>query len=87
MNGVMPIIKRINDAPYQWKVIPAPLKKIANLEKKLPASFISQDGFSLTSKAKAYFRPLIEGEIGPRITMVYKPGRMQMVEKKLKPWA
>ena len=87
MNGVMPIIKRINDAPYKWKVIPAPLKKIANLEKKLPASFISQDGFSLTSKAKAYFRPLIEGETGPRKTMAYKPGRMQMVEKKLKPWA
>jgi 6-phosphofructokinase len=28
MNGVMPIIKRINDRPYKWKVIPAPLKKI-----------------------------------------------------------
>jgi hypothetical protein len=30
---------------------------------------------------------LIEGETGPRKTMAYKPGRMQMVEKKLKPWA
>jgi 6-phosphofructokinase 1 len=86
MNGVMPIIKRINDRPYKWKVIPAPLKKIANVEKKLPSSFITQDGFSLTSKAKAYFRPLVEGETGPRKTMVYKTGRMQMVKKKLKPW-
>ena len=87
MNGVMPVIKRLGDAPYKWKVIPASLKKIANVEKKLPASFISKDGFSLTGKAKAYFRPLIEGETVTRQTINFTSGKMQMVEKKLKPWA
>ena len=87
MNGVMPVIKRLGDAPYKWKVIPASLKKIANVEKKLPASFISKDGFSLTGKAKAYFRPLIEGETVTRQTINFTSGKMQMVKKKLKPWA
>ncbi|MDA1341572.1 MAG: 6-phosphofructokinase [Proteobacteria bacterium] len=87
MNGVMPVIKRLGDAPYKWKVIPASLKKIANVEKKLPASFIGKDGFSLTGKAKAYFRPLIEGETATRQTINFTSGKMQMVKKKLKPWA
>ena len=87
MNGVMPVIKRLGDAPYKWKVIPASLKKIANVEKKLPASFIGKDGFSLTGKAKAYFRPLIEGETVTRQTINFTSGKMQMVKKKLKPWA
>ncbi|MDA7796529.1 6-phosphofructokinase [Gammaproteobacteria bacterium] len=87
MNGVMPIIQRISDSPYQWKVVPAPLNKIANVEKKLPANFISKDGFSLTSKAKAYFQPLVEGDSDPKRTMSYKAGKMHMVQKKLKPWA
>ena len=87
MNGVMPIIQRISDSPYKWKVVPAPLNKIANVEKKLPANFISKDGFSLTSKAKAYFQPLVEGDSDPKHTMSYKAGKMHMVQKKLKPWA
>jgi len=87
MNGVMPIIQRISDSPYQWKVVPAPLNKIANVEKKLPANFISKDGFSLTSKAKAYFQPLVEGDSDPKRIMSYKAGKMHMVQKKLKPWA
>lgn len=87
MNGVMPIIQRISDSPYKWKVVPAPLNKIANVEKKLPANFISKDGFSLTSKAKAYFQPLVEGDSDPKRTMSYEAGKMHMVQKKLKPWA
>ena len=87
MNGVMPIIQRISDSPYKWKVVPAPLNKIANVEKKLPANFISKDGFSLTSKAKAYFQPLVEGDSDPKRIMSYKAGKMHMVQKKLKPWA
>ena len=41
LNGVMPVIKRISSSPYKWEVVPASLTKIANVEKKLPASFIS----------------------------------------------
>jgi ATP-dependent phosphofructokinase / diphosphate-dependent phosphofructokinase len=87
MNGVMPVIKRISNSPYRWQVVPAPLSKIANIEKKLPASFISKDGFGLTNKAKVYFQPLIEGEVKSRNKIIYEPGKMQLVAKKLRPWS
>jgi 6-phosphofructokinase 1 len=37
LNGVMPIIKRKSSTPYKWEVVPAPLTKIANVEKKTTA--------------------------------------------------
>ena len=55
LNGVMPIIKRKSSMPYQWEVVPAPLTKIANVEKKLPAGFISKDGLGMTKRARSYF--------------------------------
>ena len=63
LNGVMPIIKRKSSAPYRWEVVPAPLTKIANVEKKLPAGFISRDGMGMTKRARSYFQPLIEGKV------------------------
>ena len=86
LNGVMPVIKRISSSPYRWKVIPEPLTKIANVEKKLPASFISNDGFGMTKKAQNYFQPLIEGRSAEGKNINYQTGKMQMVPKKLKAW-
>ena len=65
MNGVMPIIVRGKGEKYTWKIEPAPLSKIANVEKKLPKSFISKDGFNVTNKAIKYLRPLIVCEAFP----------------------
>ena len=62
LNGVMPIIVRKKTKRYSWEIKPAPLSKIANLEKKLPASFISKDGFNVTPNAIKYLMPLIQGE-------------------------
>ena len=53
-NGVMPVIKRKSSSPYKWEIVPAPLKKIANVEKKLPAGFIASDGFGMTNKARQF---------------------------------
>jgi 6-phosphofructokinase 1 len=61
-NGVMPVIKRKSSKPYRWEVVSAPLTKIANVEKKLPAGFITKDGFGMTKRARNYFQPLIEGK-------------------------
>jgi 6-phosphofructokinase 1 len=58
----MPVIVRTSDAPYRWKIEPAPLAKIANREKKMPRSFISRDGFGITAAARRYLAPLIRGE-------------------------
>ena len=62
MNGVMPVIVREKGVKYSWKIAPVSLSKIANVEKKLPKSYISGDGFNVTSKAIKYLRPLIKGE-------------------------
>ena len=86
LNGVMPIIKRKSSMPYQWEVVPAPLTKIANVEKKLPAGFISKDGLGMTKRARSYFQPLIEGKVTNIKTTNYQAGKMEMVPKKLKSW-
>jgi 6-phosphofructokinase 1 len=65
MNAVMPVIVRTSDAPYRWKVEPAPLIKIANREKKMPKGFISRDGFGITAAARRYLAPLIQGDAPP----------------------
>ncbi|WP_282278202.1 6-phosphofructokinase [Stenotrophomonas sp. PS02297] len=61
-NSVMPVIVRTSDAPYRWKIEAAPLSKVANHEKKMPAGFIRKDGFGITGKARRYLQPLIRGE-------------------------
>ena len=64
-SGVMPVIKRISDQPYRWRVEAADLKRIANKEKKLPKGYISRNGFGITPAARAYLEPLIRGEAYP----------------------
>ncbi len=61
-NATMPVIVRTSDAPYRWKIEAAPLAKVANREKKLPAGFIRRDGFGITAAARRYLQPLIRGE-------------------------
>jgi len=61
----MPVIVRNSDAPYRWKIEAAPLDRIANREKKMPANFIRKDGFGITSAARRYLEPLIRGEAYP----------------------
>ncbi|MCJ7591711.1 MAG: 6-phosphofructokinase [Woeseiaceae bacterium] len=63
--AVMPVIKRISDQPYRWKIESAPLSRIANKEKKLPRHYISKDGFGITAAARRYLQPLITGENYP----------------------
>ena len=64
-SGVMPVIRRLSDAPYRWDIVEAELSKIANHEKKMPAEFIREDGFGITAAARAYLGPLIHGEDYP----------------------
>jgi 6-phosphofructokinase 1 len=64
-NSVMPAIKRTSNKPYRWKIEMAPLSKVANVEKMMPASYISKDGFGITNKCREYLEPLIKGEDYP----------------------
>ena len=65
MNATMPVIRRTSNAPYRWEIDVAPLEKIANQEKKLPAGFIREDGYGITAAARRYLEPLIHGEAPP----------------------
>jgi len=64
-NSVMPTIERISSSPYAWKTGMVELSKVANVEKMMPADFISKDGFGITDKCREYLSPLIEGEDYP----------------------
>lgn len=64
-NAVMPIISRVSNNPYAWKIEAANLNDVANVEKKLPAEFINHTGFNITNKCREYLEPLIQGEDYP----------------------
>ena len=64
-NAVMPIIERISQKPYRWRVGVAKLEKVANQEKKMPRNYITADGFGITAACRRYLEPLIQGEDYP----------------------
>jgi 6-phosphofructokinase len=64
-NAVMPTIVRKSNKPYKWGVGVANLSDVANVEKKLPRDFITQDGYGITAKCRQYLAPLIQGEDYP----------------------
>lgn len=64
-SAVMPAIRRISDSPYKWDIVEAPLAQVANVEKKMPRDFITEDGFGITEACRRYLAPLIEGEDAP----------------------
>lgn len=85
-NAIMPIILRKSDSPYKWSIGEVELSKVANVEKKMPKEFISDDGYEITDTCKKYLQPLIEGEAYP----TYKNGlpkyvklKNKLIEKKL----
>ncbi|MDH5736990.1 MAG: 6-phosphofructokinase [Gammaproteobacteria bacterium] len=78
-NAVMPIIVRKSGrGGYAWEIGEAPLSKVANVERKMPRSYITADGFGITAKARSYLLPLIDGEDYPP----YKNGLPQYVRLK-----
>jgi 6-phosphofructokinase 1 len=78
-NAVMPIIERVSDKPYRWKVGHVPLEQVANQERMMPRDYITEDGFHITAKCRRYLQPLIEGEDYPP----YKNGLPDYVTLKL----
>ena len=64
-SGVMPTIVRTSNAPYQWELGQVEISQVANVEKTMPLSFITEDGCGITDEARQYLRPLIMGEDYP----------------------
>jgi len=82
-NAVMATIVRRSDKPYRWTVGIAPLAKVANVERKMPAKFISRNGYHITAPCRRYLQPLIAGEAYPP----YKNGLPAYVKLKNAPVA
>jgi 6-phosphofructokinase 1 len=59
---VMTSVVRESDAPYRWRVGSVSLAAVANLERRLPAAFLSPDGYGLSDAGRRYLAPLIAGE-------------------------
>jgi 6-phosphofructokinase 1 len=64
-NAVMPTIVRTSDEPYRWEIGEARLADVANVEKKMPREYITEDGYGITQACRRYLRPLIAGEDYP----------------------
>ena len=76
--AVMPTIVRTSNSPYKWKIGQVSLARVANVEKMMPKSYITKDGFGITKRCRDYLAPLIKGEDYPP----YKNGLPQYVELK-----
>ena len=61
-NAIMPTIVRKSDKPYKWTIGKANLADVANVERKLPKSYITRDGYGITESCRRYLKPLIKGE-------------------------
>lgn len=80
-NAVMPTIVRTSDDPYRWEIGSTNLAEVANVEKKMPREYITEDGFGITAACRRYLSPLIQGEDYPP----YQNGLPQYVRLKNAP--
>ncbi|MDK2808908.1 MAG: ATP-dependent phosphofructokinase / diphosphate-dependent phosphofructokinase [Clostridiales bacterium] len=64
-SGVMMTLKRLSssDGSYQTEIETISINEIANVEKKVPLSWISKSGTDITEEFYEYLLPLIEGEV------------------------
>ena len=88
-NAVMPTIQRGKGKRYSWSIGEVSLAKVANVERKMPRSYITADGFGVTKKGLDYLAPLIQGEDYPPYqngVPVYAKPKNQLLAKKLKPF-
>jgi len=87
-NAVMPAIIRGKGKKYSWSIEEAPLEKIANVEKMMPRSYISKDGFGISEQGRAYLEPLIQGEDYPPYDKnglpIYVQLKKVLADKKIK---
>ena len=86
-NAIMPTVDRVSNKPYEWKIGSAPLSEVANVEKMMPANFITEDGFGITNACREYLYPLIQGEAYPEYDDNGMPKyvvlKNQLIEQKL----
>ena len=76
--GMMVILERVNDNPYECKTGVYDIHDIANVEKKIPEDWIDEKNHQMKDEFIKYARPLIQGELLP----IYKDGLPQHLVRK-----
>lgn len=63
--GKVVILKRVSNDPYGCVTDSCDVHKIANLEKKVPLDWITEDGIFVKPEMIHYMKPLIQAELSP----------------------
>ena len=63
--GKMIALKRVSEYPYQCITEAVDVQKVANLEKKVPLSWMNENHTQMTEEFLEYARPLIQAELTP----------------------
>jgi 6-phosphofructokinase 1 len=83
-SGMMAVINRTSDDPYQSDAGIRDVHKIANDERVVPREWINEDGDYVTKEFINYLKPLIQGDVSPIMVdgiprHLYKPGFEHML--------
>ena len=84
LSGMMVVIVRLSDDPYQATTEVKDVHKIANDERLVPREWITEDGTSVTEEFASYVRPLIQGDVQPIMVNgiprhLYVPGFQELL--------
>ena len=63
VSGQMAVVLRDSDEPYRVHYSTVDIAEVANLEKKVPDSWINAGGNDVTEEMLSYLRPLVRGEV------------------------
>ncbi|MBQ9123050.1 MAG: 6-phosphofructokinase [Lachnospiraceae bacterium] len=64
-SGMMVVIERFSDDPYQSGTAVKDVHKIANDERVVPRNWVNKEGTYVTDEFITYVRPLIQGDVAP----------------------
>lgn len=81
--GKMVILKRVSDDPYICVTETYDVRKVANVEKKVPREWITPEGCYVTQEFVNYVKPLIQAELTP-IMVDGMPRHLTLRDKDLK---
>lgn len=64
-SGKVIVLERVSEDPYICTINSQDVHKIANVEKKVPLDWITEDGTFVSDELVHYIRPLIQAELSP----------------------
>ena len=65
-SGRMARLTRVSDEPYRVEYSSVDIKEVANLEKKVPSTWINEAKNGVTEEMLRYLKPLVKGEMSCR---------------------